>query len=153
MLTAKDIMRTDPITISSDSSIEELSRRFLEADATGFAVTDAAGKLIGIVTENDLISRNKKLHMPTVLRIFDAYIPLEGRHDFERDVKRMAARTVVDVCSTELVTLTEDSTLEDIATIMSEQKTHHLPVLRGGQLVGMVTQHDVIRGLARERAE
>jgi CBS domain-containing protein len=148
MLKAKDIMRTDVTAVSEDMTVEDLGRTFIEKNITGLPVAGPDGELSGVVTENDLISQNKKLHIPTVLRIFDAIIPLEGSGAFEREIKKMAGRTVSDICTREPITITEDTSIEEIATIMSEKNAHHLPVLKDGKLVGMVGQHDVIKGVS-----
>lgn len=148
MLTAKDIMRKEVPTVSPETTVQELGKLFIEKKITGLAVVDKSGKLIGMVTENDLISQNKSLHIPTVLRLFDAIIPLESSHTFEKEMKKIAGSTVDDICTRELITISEDATLEEIATIMSEKTAHHLPVVRDGALVGMIDQHDVIRGIS-----
>lgn len=148
MLRAKEIMRTNITTVLPEMTVEQLGRLFIEKNLSGLPVVTEGGELIGMVTENDLISQNKALHIPTVLRIFDAVIPLERPETFEKEVKKMAGRTVQDICTRELISINEDTTIEEIATIMSEQKTHHLPVLRDGSLVGLVDQHDVIKGIS-----
>ncbi len=148
MLRARDIMRTEITTVPPEMTVEELGRLFIEKNLSGLPVVDDSGKLIGIVTENDLISQNKRLHIPTVLRIFDAVIPLERSEIFEKEVRKMAGRTVQDICTSELISINEDTSIEEIATIMSENKAHHLPVMRDGALVGLVDQHDVIKGIS-----
>jgi len=148
MLRARDIMRTEITTVPPEMTVEELGRLFIEKNLSGLPVVDSSGKLIGIVTENDLISQNKRLHIPTVLRLFDAVIPLERPETFKKEVRKMAGRTVQDICTRELISINEDTGIEEIATIMSENKAHHLPVVRDGSLVGLVDQHDVIKGIA-----
>jgi CBS domain-containing protein len=150
MLRAADIMRSGITPVRPETTVEELGRLFIEIGATGLPVADASGTLLGIVTEYDLITHNKRLHIPTMLRIFDAFIPLEGFKSVEKEVKKLAATTVEDIYTKELVTVTETSTLEEIATVMTEHRVHHLPVVRDGKLVGLVEQHDVIRGLSGE---
>jgi len=148
MLKASDIMKTDIIKVPYDMTVEELARVFIEKSVTGVPVFNPDGKLMGMVTENDLISRKKKLHIPTVMRLFDAFIPLEGSETMEKEIKKMTATQAGDICTRELVTIGEDASLEEIATIMSEKGVHHLPVMRGEELVGVVDQHDVLKGIA-----
>lgn len=148
MLKASDIMKKVITTVPPEMTVEELGRLFMEKNANGFPVVDAGGRLVGMVTENDLINRNKRLHIPTVLRIFDAFIPLEGMGAVEEEVKKMSAAVVSEICTREPVTIAEDAPLDEIATIMSEKKVHHLPVMREGKVVGLVDQHSVIKGIA-----
>lgn len=150
MLTAKDIMTKDVITVKPETSIETLAALLMNNQISGVPVLDDSGALYGIVTENDLISRNKRLHIPTVVSFLDAAIYLESSKRFEQEVKRMAATKVAEICSRTVVTITEDTTLVDIATIMDEKKKHLLPVIKNNKLVGVVGKRDVVRAVARQ---
>jgi len=150
MLKASDIMQKDPMKVSPETTVEELGRIFIDRNITGLPVVDASGALVGIVTENDLISRNKQIHIPTLLRLFDAFIPLEGFNAFETEIKRISAKVVGDVCTKDTLTVNPDTTLEEIATIMTEKRMHHLPVMDGSNLVGIINQHDVLKGISIE---
>jgi CBS domain-containing protein len=150
VLKARDIMRSDLTTVNPEMTVEELGRLFIETGRTGLPVTDREGRLLGMVTEDDLVSSNKRLHIPTVLRLFDAFIPLEGSAAIEREIRKLSASTVADIYTSEVVTVAEEAPLDEIATIMSEKHLHHLPVVRDGRLVGIINQHDVIRGIAGE---
>jgi len=152
MLKAKDIMTRDVITVKPDTTIEELARILMQNHISGAPVVDAKGKIAGVVTENDLISKNSRLHIPTILRLFDAYIPL-GTSKLETDIKRMAATTVDDVSTKEVVTIDSEASAEYIATLMTERKIHLLPVVQEGKLVGIIGKKDLIKGVAGEASE
>ena len=147
---ARDIMNRKVITVTPDTSVEELGRLFMEKNISGAPVIDENGDIYGIVTENDLISKEKRFHIPTIITIFDAIIPLQTDAAVEKEIKRMAATTVGDICTREVVTVDEEMSLNDIATIMTEKKIHILPVLREGRLVGIIGKKDVIRAIAGE---
>lgn len=122
MLKAKDIMTTDVITVKPSTTVEDLSKKLMKHNISGLPVVNDAGDLIGIVTENDLISQNKRLHIPTVMRLFDAFIVLESPGKIEKEMKKMTATTVDDICSKKVITVAEDTSAEEIATIMSEKR-------------------------------
>jgi CBS domain-containing protein len=147
MLKAKDIMTKDIITVKPATTIEDLARILIKHQISGTPVVDEDGNLIGIVTENDLISKNKKLHIPTILRLFDAFIPL-GASRLEEEIKRMAAFTVGEICTRNVVTCDEDMSIEDVATMMTEEKIHLLPVLKERRLVGIIGKKDLIKGIS-----
>ena len=147
MLKAKDIMTKDIITVKPATTIEDLARILIKHQISGTPVVDEDGNLIGIVTENDLISKNKKLHIPTILRLFDAFIPL-GTSRLEEEIKRMAAFTVGEICTRNVVTCDEDMSIEDVATMMTEKKIHLLPVLKERRLVGIIGKKDLIKGIS-----
>ena len=150
MLTAKDIMTRDVLVVKPDTSIEELSSILVNNEISGVPVVDDSGVLYGIVTENDLISRNKRLHIPTVVSFLDAAIYLESSKKFEQEVKRLTATRVGDICNRKVVTIAEDTTVMDIATLMSEKKVHLLPVLKAGKVVGIVGKRDMVKAVIRQ---
>jgi len=149
MLKAKDIMTRDVITVKPDTTVEELARILMKNQISGAPVVDAQERVIGVVTENDLISKNSRLHIPTILRLFDAYIPL-GTSKLETDIKRMTANTVNDICTKEVITVDSEASAEYIATLMTERKIHLLPVLKEGKLAGIIGKKDLIKGFAGE---
>jgi len=150
MLTAKDIMTKDVITVRPDTSIEALSSLLVKYEISGVPVVDDSGELYGIVTDNDLISRNKRLHIPTVVSFLDAAIYLESSKKFEQEVRRLTATRVGDICIRKVITIGEDTTVVDIATIMSEKKVHLLPVVKAGKLAGIVGKRDMVKAVARQ---
>jgi CBS domain-containing protein len=149
MLTAKDIMTKNVVTVTDDTSLEKLSSILISNEISGVPVLDSAGELSGIVTENDLIRQNKRLHIPTVVSFLDAAIYLESSKKFEQEVKRVTATKVGEICTRKVVTITEDTTVTDIATLMSEKKVYLLPVLKAGKLTGIVGKRDVVKAVAR----
>lgn len=149
MLKAKDIMTREVITVKPNTTIEELAHIFIEKKISGAPVVDDNGDLIGIVTENDLISQNKRLHIPTVVRLFDAFIMLESPSKIEKEIRKMAAVTVDDICTKDVITATEDMLVEDIATIMSEKKVHLIPVVDGRKVCGIIGKMDLIKGMVK----
>jgi len=152
MITAKDIMTKNVITVTPEATVEELARLLMEHKISGVPVVDDNKKLIGIVTENDLIRKNKRLHIPTVIRLFDAYILL-GSGKAEEEIKKMAATTVDEIYTKKVVSIKEETSLEDIATIMAEQHIHLLPVLSDNAVVGIVGKADMVRAITYEASK
>ncbi len=152
MLKAKDIMTRDVITVKKTTTLRELASIIMQNHISGTPVVDDKGKLQGIVTENDLISQNRRLNIPTILRLFDAFIPL-GTSKLENEIKRISASTVEDIYIKEVVTVDEETPLENIATIMAEKKIHLLPVIKEGELVGIIGKKDIIKGISLEASE
>ncbi len=147
MLTAKEIMTREVITVRPELSVKQLARVLVTNRISGAPVVDSAENLLGIVTEKDLIERDKKLHLPTVITLFDAVIYLESEKHFKEELKKLAASSVEDIMSREVVTITEETSLQDIATIMSDRGKDLLPVVRDGRIVGIVGKEDVVRSM------
>jgi len=148
MLKAKDIMTKNVRTVGTSTTVEDLARVLVEHKISGTPVVNEQGDLIGIVTENDLIRKNKKFHIPTIVRLFDAFIMLESKSRVEQEIKEMAAVTVEDIYGKQVVTVSEDTPVDEIATIMSERNIHLVPVLEGGKLTGIIGKIDIIKGLS-----
>jgi CBS-domain-containing membrane protein len=149
MRTARDIMSTAVLTVRTDTSIDELARKFAEARVSGFPVLNAAGSLVGVVTEGDLIHQNQRLHIPTAVAIFDAVIYLGSSKRLEEEVKRVAATRVDEIMTPDPVTVHLDTPVEEVASLMADQEVHTIPVLDNvGSLVGVIGKLDVIRSMA-----
>jgi CBS domain-containing protein len=149
MLKAKDIMTTNVISVPPTMTIEAFARLLIENRISGAPVLDESGALKGIVTENDLISQNKRLHIPTIIRLFDAYIMLGKPDSIEKELKKMTGSTVEEICTKAVITITPDTSIEEIATIMAERKVHLLPVVAGEKLAGIVGKIDLIKAVLK----
>jgi CBS domain-containing protein len=150
MLTAFKIMTKQFLTILPEMSVEELARLFLRKDVTGAVVIDKKGKLLGVVTEGDLIAKEKNLHLPTVVSLFDSAIYLGTSEHFKGELHKMVATKVDDIYTKTPVTIDLTTSMADIATIMSEKRIHFLPVMHEGRVDGVVGRREVLRALAEE---
>ncbi len=148
MLIAREIMTQDVITVGPDMPVKELAKLLVEHHISGVPVVDKEGSLIGIITEKDLIESNKNLHLPTVVTLFDAVIYLESEKHFKEELRKMAASKVDDIMTRKVVTIGEETSIREIATIMSEQGKDLLPVVREGKLIGIVGKADIVRSMA-----
>ncbi|HIJ83311.1 MAG: CBS domain containing rane protein [Magnetococcales bacterium] len=143
---AADIMVRDCVTVSPDMPVMELARLFAEQKIGGAPVLEN-GRLVGIVTEGDLVDRVRKIHLPTLITLMDAVIPIFGERQYESDLRKAAASTVEDIMTAEVTVVEENTELEDIATILGEEHISLLPVISGDRLVGIIRKHDIIRGM------
>ncbi|HXH72306.1 MAG TPA: CBS domain-containing protein [Mariprofundaceae bacterium] len=144
---ARDIMNASPPFCGLETPLAEIARKFAEQGITGILVVDDEKRLLGVITESDLIDQQRNLHLPTAVAIFDMVIPL-GEARFEEELERMQALTAEDLMSANVTTVNGDSTLAEVATIMSDQSIHYLPVLDNSAVAGVISKHDVIRALA-----
>jgi CBS domain-containing protein len=147
MFKAKELMTRDVITVKPDLTVKELARILVKNQISGTPVVNDEGTLVGIVTEKDLIERDKKLHLPTVVTLFDAVIYLESEKHFKADLKKMAASKVADIMVRDVITIDEDTSVREIATLMADKGKDLLPVVKDGRLVGIVGKADVVRSM------
>ena len=151
MLKARDIMNPQPAYCQMDTPLAEIARRFAEEDLSGLLVLDDDKRLLGVITDSDLIDQQANLHLPTALAVFDMVIPF-GEERFEEEISRMQAMTAEDLVNPSVKSVQPDASLNDIATIMSDVHLHHLPVLEGDTVIGIISKHDVISALAQRSA-
>ena len=149
MITAKEIMTREVLTVSQNTPIKDLADLFIKHKVNGFPVLDENGELTGIVTEKNLIEQNKNLHIPTVIALFDAVIYLESEKKFEEEMKRFNATQVKDICSTKVITVSADTDFNEIASLMAEKGVHSIPVVEGKKILGIIGKLDIIKGLAQ----
>ncbi len=149
-LTARDIMTSDPITVTGELSVTDAAKMMVTNRVGALPVLDGT-TLVGIVTEGDLIMRDVKVEFPTYLHLLDGFImypPATAR--FEAELKKAVGATVEDVMSAEPVTVQVDTSVGDLATLMVDRDVSRIPVLEGEKLVGIVSKSDIVRSLIAE---
>ncbi len=141
---ARDIMTTDVVTLTPDAPIRDIARTFRRLGITGAPVVEA-GKIIGIVTEIDLIARHARPHSPLYLPLLDAKIPLRGQREYREIIRRVLGLTARDIMTSPVQTVTVTADLEEVATLMVESKANPVPVLEEGRLAGIIGHTDLLQ--------
>jgi CBS-domain-containing membrane protein len=147
MTKVADVMTRDVITVTPETSLRDLAEILSQKNINGVPVVDDEGEVVGVVSESDLVERNKPLHIPTVFVILDSIIPLENPWRMQKEFKRLTATKVGDIYSRPAVCVGPDTDITEVARIMSEKGIHTLPVVDLGKLVGVIGKGDVIRSL------
>ena len=126
----RDRMSLNPYTITADTPVEEALTRMRQVHVRRFPVLDKSGQLVGIVAEKDLLYASPS--PASSLSIYEMHYLL-------------SKLTVSQVMTKDVVTIAEDTPVEDAARIMTDRKIGSLPVVRGGQLVGIITETDLFK--------
>lgn len=151
VIRARDFMTRQVVTVEPGMPVSELAGLLASKRISGVPVMENE-RMVGIVTEKDLIDRVKKVHMPTVVTILDAVIPIAGEQQFEEDLRKMTAVTVGEIMSSPVEVVEGDDDISGIATIMSEKGLSLLPVSENGELAGIIGRRDVIRALSESKS-
>ena len=151
-MNVEEIMTRPPITVDGDTAVDQVAAIMAEHKISGVPVLDQNGELLGMITEEDLIVRNARLHLPTFLTLLDSVIPIRGRHEFDEQVRHTLATRAVEVMSERLYTVTPATDVADAASLMVERHANPLPVVEQGRLVGVVSRADIIGLMIRESA-
>ena len=147
MLSVKDIMTSDVITVSPEMDIAHAARLLLEKGINGVPVVDGTGKLVGILCQSDLVAQQKKFPVPTLFTLLDGFISLTSMKHLEREVQKITATTVADAMSPNPVTVRPEASIEEVGSIMVDRNFHTLPVVDKEKLVGIVGKEDILRTL------
>lgn len=149
-LLAKDIMTKKVITIDQDASIEELSGLLLDNNISGVPVVDNDGKMIGIATEGDIIVKDTDLHFPRYFKLLDSIIYLESLTKFKNSLKKHLAIKVSEIMTSDIISCSPETPVDDIANTMVENKINRIPVLSAdGKPAGIITRADIIKSMVR----
>jgi CBS domain-containing protein len=142
---AHQIMTRSVITVTPDASVLEAANLMLRYHVSGLPVADTAGKLVGIVSEGDFIRRSEIGTQRKRSRLLKLILgPGQAATDFvhERGCK------IAEIMTHDPVTISEDTSLEAIVTLMEKNKLKRLPVMRGEKLVGIVSRSNLLQAVA-----
>ena len=150
MLKVKDIMTRELITVSPETEITKAAKILLENRINGVPVIDPFGRLVGVLTQSDLVAQQKGIPVPSVFTLLESYIPLTSIKRIDKEMQKIAALTVKEAMTLEPVTVSPETDIEEVAKLMVDNKYHTLPVVEGDKVVGVVGKEDVLKTLLSE---
>lgn len=146
----RDIMRP-ALSVPPETPVTSVASTLVEQGVAGIPVTDEGGRVLGIVSETDMVTKHAQVHVPTYLGILGGVIPI-GRHHADEEVRRVLAVTASDLMSDVGATLAPDADVDEAATLMVDEGVDPVLILDGDRLVGLVDRRDIIRLLIVEEA-
>ncbi|MPW19376.1 CBS domain-containing protein [Paraburkholderia sp. CNPSo 3157] len=144
---ALDIMTTPVVTATPDMTIHDAARLFVDNGISGMPVVDEDGKVIGIVSQRDLLHRVENGTGHGKRRWWLEFLLSSPREQAARYVKEHG-HVVGDVMCNQVISISEDMSLAQIADLMERRHLKRVPVLKDGKLVGIVSRSNLIRALA-----
>lgn len=148
MQTAREIMTTQVVTVRENDSIEAVAQVLLSSGHHSVPVLDAAGRVKGMIAQEDLIDARRQVHLPTVITILDSFIPVSGYKEFAEDLRKSTATRAIQLATTQIVCAAPDDDLNSMAEKLAESHIHAVPVVGADKtLIGIVTRSDVLRAM------
>jgi CBS domain-containing protein len=138
-----DVMQSDWPTLGPDQTVEDVIKLFAETGISGAPVVED-GRLVGIVTEGDLIFQDADIRAPGFLDILGGIIPLGNWDEYREETLKSAAITVDEVMTTDVTTVRPETPLTEAATVMAEKRIKLLPAAEEGVLRGVITRMDIL---------
>jgi CBS domain-containing protein len=150
MKTAGEIMRPEVPTVTREEDAKKAIDLLAQTDLGAIPVVDSEDKVVGIVSESDLILSEEEsdLHLPHYLNIMGGIVFVGSMKGFEEKLNKAFATNVRDLMTPDPVAVSVDDDAEKVARKIAESHHNHLPVVDGeGRLVGMVTRADALAAL------
>lgn len=145
----RDVMTREVVAADPDTTVNLVARLMADRAISGVPVVED-GRVVGIVTELDLIVRNTRLEPPAFFQLLDARIPLETPGHYRERLRHMLGTLARDVMTEKVVTVGPDEDLEALAELMVKRRVNPVPVVEDGRLVGIVARSDIIAMMARD---
>jgi CBS domain-containing protein len=150
LVKVREIMTSPALSVGPETSVNEIARLMVERDISGVPVLDGAGRLLGLVTELDLIARHAHLDGPAFFRLLEGWIPLESPAHYQERVRHVLGTLAREVMSTDIASVGPDDDMETLADLLLKRRANPVPVVEDDRLVGIVSRADIVRMMARE---
>jgi len=146
---ASDVMAKNLVTVHPETSVKEIAELMTKSRISGLPVVDRAGKLVGIISETDLLHRAETGTERRRKWWLGAFLDSD---QLAREYAESHARKASDIMSSKVVTVEANTELGAVADLLERRRLKRVPVLADGTLVGIITRGDLVRALvARQR--
>jgi CBS domain-containing protein len=142
---AADVMVSKVITVGPDSSVQHVASTLLANRISAVPVIDEQGKLIGIISEGDLMRRPEA---GTVGRHSWWLQLIMSNRAKAMEYVKTHSRKAADLMTRRVITATPDTPLDEIATLLERNRIKRVPIMRDGKVVGIVSRANLLHGLA-----
>ena len=142
---AIDVMVRDVVTVHPETAVADVVKLLSKHDVSALPVVDSDGRVLGIVSEADLVHRveiGTEKHRSWWMEAVTGASVLAG------DFAKSHGKKVEEVMTTEVVSAAEDTPLAEIATLLERHRIKRVPIVRDGKVVGVVSRSNLIQALA-----
>lgn len=144
---ARDVMTTTVVSVTPETTVHELARLLMQHRISAAPVVDANRRVIGMVSEGDLLHREEIDTEQTQGRQ-SWWLEMLGTDRGAGDYIKSHARTVGEIMTREPICVNEDASLANIASVLESRHIKRVPVLRDGRLIGIVSRSNLVQALA-----
>jgi CBS domain-containing protein len=148
--TVADVMTADPTTVEPQTPLQEAIKIMAEKHISGLPVVDRTGKLVGVISETDLMWKETGVEPPPYIMILDSVIYLQNPARYEKEIHKVLGQTVGEAMTDKPISIEPDRPLREAAHLMHEKNIRRLPVLdpQNERVIGIITRGDIIRAMA-----
>jgi CBS domain-containing protein len=149
----RDVMTSQVFTAREETPVHQVAGLMVERAINGVPVLDAAGKMIGLITDRELVLQSTRLEPPPFLPVLDARIPLETPGHYRKRIQHIIGTRAADVMVDDFATIGPDAEIEDLAALMTQPGVNPVAVIENGALVGIVSRTDIVRMMMHAPSE
>lgn len=142
----REIMKTDVYSVKPDDPLTNVAAIICGKKVSGVSVVDESGKLVGIISEKDLL----KAMYPSYEEFWEYPVYQMDFEEMEIRVEDMSRRKVKEIMTTPVITVPSDTPILKVASLMIRRRIRRVPVVDGDKLVGIVSQGDIHQAIFRK---
>jgi CBS domain-containing protein len=145
----KDIMTEKVITVTKNTTIGELSKILLKSKISGVPVVDDEGKLIGMVTDADIITEDMEPIFPIYFDpLIISYAFIENFEKYKKDIKEYLETSVEEIMIRRVKSVKKETSISEAAKIMVRDKINRIPVVdENNKVIGIVARADILKSM------
>ena len=144
---AKDSMTRDVITVGPKATVREIAEILVEHKISGLPVVDGEGRVLGMVSEGDLMHKEIAPKLPDALSILGAIIYYSGLKEYQEAFRKMAASTAEEIMTAKVIAVQLEDDVSQVGQIMLDKHIKRVPVLMGDKLAGIISRSDMVKML------
>ena len=148
MLTVKDIMTKEVVCVAPDTMLADAARLIMEKNFDGVPVVDQDKKVVGILTQYDLISKGSALHLPTMQYILEHMAVFKkDKKQFQENIQEITSLRVRDVMNSDPLTFqAQDTYAEAVRVFCDHHRVNPIPVVDAQKhILGVVSRYDILK--------
>ena len=146
---AMDVMTTPVITVDPETTVQDLAKLLSEKGISGVPVCEGGDRLVGIVSEGDLLHRAETGTERRLQKRRSWWLDsLAAEEEAARDYVKAHGQRVRDIMSREVISVSETTDLAEVAMLLETRLIKRVPVIRDGKLVGIISRANLVRALA-----
>ncbi len=151
----KDLMEKKVISVTKDTTIKDLSRILLKYNITGVPVVNNENKLIGMVTDADIITENLNPIFPIYFDpLIMSYAYLDSFEQHQKDIKDFLFKKVEEVMTHRVKTVKADTPISDAVRIFIKERVNRIPVIdENGKVIGIIARADILKSMLGDLEE
>lgn len=147
----EEVMNKYPVTIDKQAPISDVAELLVKYNLTAVSVVNENNKLIGIITEGDLLYKKVRPHVPHYVNVLGASIYYNGIGEYNSQFKKLLASSVEDLMTKEVITAKPETEVEEVVAVMLDKHLKSMPVVdEEGVLIGSLGRRDIIKLIAKD---